>query len=93
MLVENLPPGNAAGRKQVGSHWQDSDYLLAEIGDTVRRLLELTRAANSKDATYRDPTPLPRPGDDKKRRAEARERRRAEVKLRSLVDQLIPPGR
>lgn len=79
-------------RRQAGSHWQDSDFILAEIGDTVRLLLELTRAANSDDNTVHTPELIPRPGDEKRRRAERRERRAAVVKLNSLIDQLLPGG-
>jgi hypothetical protein len=59
VLVSGLPLDSATGRAIRGHHWQDSDYLLADILDTVKfHRVEWATAHGAKPAK---PKPVTRP--------------------------------
>lgn len=61
MLVQNLPPRGATYRAAHGHAWHDTEYLLAQLLDDVRRIpVAVFRAAGGK---AKDPKPIERPGD------------------------------
>ena len=59
VLVSGLPMDSATGRAMRGHHWMDSDYLLADILDTVKfHRVEWAQAHGAKPAR---PKPVTRP--------------------------------
>lgn len=59
MLVQHLPPGGALARAVHGHGWGDTEYLLAQLLDDVRRIPPAVyRAAGGK---AKDPQPVERP--------------------------------
>lgn len=92
VFVENLPPGSALGRAAVKHSWRDTEFLLAEIGDRLGLLLELTRVANSENESFRTPELLPRPGDAERKAREEKEFQRARAVMDRDLAQLLPGG-
>jgi hypothetical protein len=94
VLVEGLPPNGALARAAAGHHWQHSDYLLADLVDTMARLVTDFRNANRAEKTPPQPYPDPvwRPEKasakktrQKKARKEAAEARSGYMRIVALV--------
>lgn len=90
-MVEHLPPDSAMHRAARGHAWQEEEYLLAEVADSVRTLAALTVAVNSKrPKSVKMPEPLPRPVDEAEEARKQAEREQAQQAYSDLVSALTP---
>lgn len=92
VCTQNLPADNAIARAAAKHSWRDTEFLLAEIGDRVGLLVEMTRAANTEDHSLHTPEPLPRPGNEERKAAEEKEFQRNKAVMDKDLAQLLPGG-
>lgn len=93
VMVEHLPPDSAHARAHHGNSWRDQEFMLAQIGDTLSVLTEITRVVNSENEQFRQPTPFKRPGDEKRAKKAAKQLERETRALRKTISQLLPEER
>jgi hypothetical protein len=64
-LIRHLPRESATAVAMIGEvhPWDDSDYLLARIADSVAHLGWMFAGVHAKNAPKKPPDPVPRPGD------------------------------
>ncbi|MFF2525893.1 hypothetical protein [Streptomyces liangshanensis] len=94
-MVEHLPPGSATARAELGHHWSQDTYLLADLrdmaGDHFTAFLNANRAEKSPPLPY--PERSWRPGDptpEQKAKQDARDLAEARKGYQRLVAQVTP---
>lgn len=92
VMVQGLPPESATGRAVRGSYWLDSEYILADISDTLRVLLHGYQQVHSKEnSTIPEPTFTRRPGYDPVQEKRDRADRMQAVRG-NVLRQVLPRG-
>jgi len=82
-LVENLPSSAASGLRERGHDWKTTDYLAAEIADSVRLLAGMV--AKAMGANVDMPARIERPGDAELQAEEEARLRAAHDEIRSKL--------